>query len=139
MPSCSFLPLAVSGLTAIVCFLMLQEFILGKKVPFLFFFSFLNALGNVIQQECSQELLMAERRMGMPSSRPCARPPGTGSLGCGSPGCSVPAPQLCPMLPGKRGQPSPTAAPAHAMPPLGTMAAEAEGRRQEPGEGQAVR
>lgn len=43
---------------------MLQEFILGKKCLFI---SFLNALGNVIQQECSQELLVAERRMGSSS------------------------------------------------------------------------
>ena len=72
----AFLALAMSGFTAtvvilgsgrgffvvVVClFFMLQELILGK-VPF--FPSFLNALGNVSQQECSPEPLVAERRTG---------------------------------------------------------------------------
>lgn len=62
---------------------MLQEFILGKSA-FFFFFSFLSALGNVIQQECSQEPLVAEGRLGSSSSLGPPLPHAHGSTEPGS-------------------------------------------------------
>lgn len=77
---------------------MLQEFILRKKC---LFFSFLNALGNVIQQECSQELLVAKGRMGssrglhaqLPSLCPASR---DRLFGLCLPGGPIPGPQTLP-------------------------------------------
>jgi len=108
---------------------MLQGFILGKKC---LFFSFLNALGNVIQQECSQELLVEERRMVLSRGphvqlHPCAQPPGSGSGG--SPGRPTPALHALPHTPGEAGP---------ARPHGSTMCQAHQQRGQKPGEGRAA-
>lgn len=69
---------------------------------FIFFLS-LYALGNVIQQECSQELIMAERRMGssrgcMPSSHPCPSLPGVAQRAVAPLGAPSVLLKLCPVV-----------------------------------------
>lgn len=119
---------------------MLQEFILGKKVPFFFLFSMpweMSSSRNVPKSCLWMREDVLEQGPACPAPIPVPSrdqlfglwlPRGTPSL----------LPKLCPELPGKWGQPSPTAAPSPAPLLLGTTAAEAEGRERKPGEGQAV-
>lgn len=99
MLNCSFFtPSRSRAYNYCVGFLMLQEFILGKKC-----FFFLYALGNVIQQECSQEPIMAERRMGlsrgcMSSYHPCPSLPGLAHRAVAPLGAPSVLLKLCPMV-----------------------------------------
>lgn len=71
----------------------------------------------------------------IPSSRPCAQPPGTGSLGCGSPRRPIPTPQTLPHSPREVGPARPHGSTRSCPVAAGRKA---EGRGQMPGEGQAV-